>query len=145
MSMNDFMYGSRAKIGLINPSAGWIMEPEFYAMSPTGVATYTTRISLNEVNAKELLKIEERAIEAINLITEAPVDVIAVGCTSGSFINGTEYNKQLVKKLEKAAGGIPCTTTGEAVVDGLKELNTKKVAVATPYIDEINSQAKIFF
>ncbi len=44
--MKDFSYGARAKIGLIYPAQGWVMEPEFYAMSPEGVITCTTRVHI---------------------------------------------------------------------------------------------------
>lgn len=142
--MNTLIYGERAKIGLIYPSPGWVMEPEFYAMSPSGVSTYTTRISLKETNAEELTQIGDCAIDAAKLLVEAPVDVVALGCTSGSFINGAQYDQELIEKLEKVIGGVPCTTTATAVVDALRALNVKKVAVATPYIDEVNIQGKRF-
>lgn len=142
--MKDFIYGGRAKLGLVYPAPGWVMEPEFYAMSPSGVATYTTRISLNETNEDELGKLGDRAMEATKLIAEAPVDVIAFGCTSGSFINGPKYDKDLIERMEKITGGIPCTTTSTAVVAALRDLNVKKVAVATPYIDEVNLKAQAF-
>ena len=42
------------------------------------------------------------------------------------------------ERIEKASG-TPAVATAGAVVKALKTLNIKKVAVATPYIDEINS------
>lgn len=143
--MNDFMYGGRAKIGLIYPATGWVMEPEFYAMSPEGVSTYTTRVSLKDVSAEELSKIGDRAVEAAKLLAEAPMDVIALGCTSGSFVNGYEYDQNLIKRMTEITGGIPSTTTSTAVVAAFKALGAKKIAIATPYIDEVNIKAKEYF
>jgi maleate isomerase len=143
--MNDFMYGGRAKIGLIYPAAGWVMEPEFNAMSPEGVAAFTTRVSLKDVSAEELSKIGDRAVEAAKLLAEAPMDVIALGCTSGSFVNGYEYDQNLIKRMAQISGGIPSTTTSTAVVNALKTLGAKKIAIATPYIDEVNIKAKEYF
>ena len=34
--MNDMDYGERKKIGLIYPSAGWVMEQELNEMTPDG-------------------------------------------------------------------------------------------------------------
>ena len=36
--MNDMDYGERKKIGLIYPSAGWVMEQELNEMTPDGVS-----------------------------------------------------------------------------------------------------------
>lgn len=143
--MNDFMYGGRAKIGLIYPATGWVMEPEFYAMSPEGVSTYTTRVSLKDVSAEELSKIGDSAVEASKLLAEAPMDVIALGCTSGSFVNGYDYDQNLIKRMTEITGGIPSTTTSTAVVAAFKALGVKKIAIATPYIDEVNIKAKEYF
>ena len=140
--MKDFSYGARAKIGLIYPSPGWVMEPEFYAMSPEGVITCTTRISLLETNAEQLSLIGSQGVEAAKLLSQAPVDVMALGCTSGSFIGGCEYDKQLIKEMEEASNGVPCITTSGAAVAALKAFGVKKIAVATPYIQEVNERGK---
>lgn len=142
--MNDFSYGGRGKIGLIYPAPGWVMEPEFYEMSPLGVSTYTTRVSLKNVNISYLKELADKSIEAAKLLSEAPLDVIALGCTSGSFINGLGYDEELISKMKVASGGIPCTTTATAVVEALKILKITKVAVVTPYINEVNISAKHF-
>lgn len=44
--MNDTDYGERKKIGLIYPSAGWVMEQELNEMTPDGVSIHTTRVPL---------------------------------------------------------------------------------------------------
>ncbi|WP_320048056.1 aspartate/glutamate racemase family protein [uncultured Ilyobacter sp.] len=142
--MKDFLYGEIAKVGLIYPCGGWIMEPEFYEMSPMGVSTYTTRVLLDDVNENELSKLGDRTINATKLLCKAPVDIIALGCTSGSFIGGAKYDEELIKKMEKASGGVPCTTTSSAVVAALRNLNVKKVALATPYTNDVNMRAKIY-
>ncbi len=62
--MKDFSYGARAKIGLIYPAQGWVMEPEFYAMSPEGVITCTTRVPHFETNVEQVSEIGNQAIDA---------------------------------------------------------------------------------
>lgn len=142
--MKDFSYGARVKIGLIYPSPGWVMEPEFYAMSPEGVITCTTRISLLETNAEQLSLIGSQGVEAAKLLSQAPIDVMALGCTSGSFIGGRDYDKELIEKMKDATNGVPCITTSGAVVAALKAFGVKKVSVATPYIEEVNERGKKF-
>ncbi|NLY20513.1 MAG: Asp/Glu racemase [Tissierellia bacterium] len=142
--MKDISYGTRGKIGLIYPAPGWVMEPEFYEMSPEGVITCTTRIPLLETNKEQLSLLGDYAIEASKLLSQAPVDVMVLGCTSGSFIGGKEYEDKLIKKMEKATEGISCITTSGAVVEALDSMNLKKIAVATPYIQEVNSRGKMY-
>lgn len=141
--MKDFSYGGRAKIGLIYPAPGWVMEPEFNKMSPEGVITCATRISLEETNEEGLSQIGKEAVKAAELLSQAPVDIIALGCTSGSFIGGNEYDKEVIDRMEESSG-IPCITTSSSVVHALNELGVKKISVVTPYIEEVYIKGKIF-
>lgn len=142
--MQDFSYGARAKLGLIYPSPGWVMEPEFYQMSPEGVITCTTRVSNVETNVEQLSLIGDKSIEAVKMLIQAPVDVIALGCTSGSFVGGVEYDKNLTRKMEAVSKGVPCITTSSSVLEALRAYGVKRIAVATPYIDEVNEKARLF-
>lgn len=134
------LYGVDAKIGLIYIASSWIMEPEFNMMSPAGVITCTTRISLgNDVSQDSLLNLGGKACEAAALLAEAPMDVIVLGCTSGSFIGGNDYDLNLIKSMEDCSS-TRCTTTGRSVVEALNSLNLKNVAVLTPYTEDINEK-----
>lgn len=145
MTIRENIYGRRAKIGLIYIASSWVMEPEFYEMSPEGVITCTTRVALpGDVSVESEAEIGNRAIDAAKVLAELPLDVITFGCTSGSFINGAGYDKEIIERLEKASGGIPCSTTSSAFVKALRGLGAKKLAVVTPYIDEVNDRAKLF-
>jgi len=139
--MQDKLYGWRAKIGLIYPASGWVMEPEFYAMAPEGVSIHTTRVELKTVDVKGVTEIAAASIEAARLLATAPLNVIVLGCTSGSFINGSEYDKNLIRSMEEVTNGIPCTTTASAVSKALDKLKVNKLAVVTPYVEEINLRA----
>lgn len=141
--MKDFSYGGRAKIGLIYPAPGWVMEAEFNKMSPDGVITCATRISLHETNEEGLSQIGNEAIKAAKLLSQAPVDIIALGCTSGSFMGGAQYDKEVIEKMEESSG-LQCITTSSSVVDALRKLGVKKIAVATPYIEEVYMKGKAF-
>jgi len=135
------IYGTTAKIGLIYLASSWIMEPEFYLMSPPGVITCTTRISLGDtVTEESLLALGDQACRAAKLLSESPMDVIALGCTSGSFIGGSSYDMDLIKKMEQQSS-TKCTTTGRSVINALKAMNIEKIALFTPYTEDINNKA----
>lgn len=144
-NMNKDIYGWRGRIGLLYPSSSNTMEPEFYAMSPKGVITCTTRIHLEEVSVDALQKMDLEIENGAKLLSESYVDSLVFGCTAGSFLSGEEYNQSIIRRMQSATGGIKSTTTATALVEAIKELGIKKIAVAAPYIDEVNLRAKKYF
>lgn len=130
--MNDMDYGERKKIGLIYPSAGWVMEQELNEMTPDGVSIHTTRVPLGNTDVEGLNRLLLKTEEAAELLSDIPVDVILLGCTSASFINGLVYERNMIADMVKRTG-IPFTTTSTSVIRALNAMGVKKVAVATPY------------
>lgn len=146
--MESLPYGWRAKVGLIYIASAYSMEVEFYNMAPKGVTTHTTRVALsddpNHFSVDDLTNLEADVLKATKLLAQAPLDVIAFGCTSGSFVNGAEYDRQLINNMESISN-IPCTTTATAVMEAAKALQVTDIAIATPYTEEINKLAHHFF
>ncbi len=137
------MYGWRLRIGLIVPSSNTTMEPEFYQNLPTGVSLHTVRIPIVNAVPEELSKMPEDLGGRAEILKTADVDVIVFGCTSGSFLMGKGYDRDLEKRIEEVAG-VPAVTTSHAVVEALKTKGLKKLAIATPYLDEINEKEATF-
>lgn len=144
----DLPYGFRARIGLIYIASAYSMEVEFYHMAPKGVTTHTTRIALSDHPAQfsvdDLSCLEGDVMQATKLLAQAPLDVIAFGCTSGSFVNGAGYDLRLINQMRNIAN-IPCTTAATAVIEATKALQVNKIAIATPYTNEVNALASSFF
>jgi arylmalonate decarboxylase len=63
--------------------------------------------------------------------------------TSLTFYRGYEAHQQLLEQLRKDTG-LPVSTMTEAVVDGLKSVGAKRIAVATAYADEVNERLADF-
>lgn len=137
------MYGWRGRIGLVVPSSNTTMEAEFWRYVPYGVSVHVTRVALKRVTVEELRVMAEKAEEAAELLATAGVDVIVYGCTTGSLLEGVEWEKSLVKRMESRAG-MPVITTARAVVEALRTLSAKDIVVVTPYIDELNEREKRF-
>jgi len=136
------MYGWRAKIGLLVPSVNTTMEPDFWMLAPEGVTIHSTRLKTDRMATFEALENMEKDTEVgAEQLADAEVDVIAYGCTSGSFIGGHEWNKQIMAKIQNKTG-IPSITTTEAMIRGLEEKGIKKVSVVTPYVAKTNEQLK---
>lgn len=80
--------------------------------------------------------------EAARFLSFSNADVIVLGCTSGSFIKGKEYDATIIKRIQNGSGGITATTTATAVANAIKAFGVKKVAVGAPYKDKVNAKAK---
>ncbi|MCS7097343.1 MAG: aspartate/glutamate racemase family protein [Candidatus Methanomethylicia archaeon] len=131
------------KLGLIIPSSNTTMETEFRVMLPQGFTIHTARLRLKSVTLEGLIEMESRVEEEAIKLADADVDVIGYGCTSGSLFKGLGHDKMLEEMITRVTGK-PAVATAGAVVNALRVLNIKNVAVATPYIDEINELEKKF-
>jgi maleate cis-trans isomerase len=139
---NDF--GWKSRLGLITPSKGWTVEHEWPRLLPRGVSYLVTRIPLKATTPEEMLKMGEYALEGARLLASSNVDILCYGCTIETILKGLEYDKTLTEELLEVAG-VPAKTLAGGVVDALRELKARKIAVVTPYVEEINKHEKAFF
>ena len=128
-------------------SSSEVMEPEFYALSPEGVCTLTTRINLPKVTPQGLrdMSNSKQLENCTQLLAHAKVGVILYGCTSGSFLEGPEWEKGLLKRMKTMAGGITVINTSQSSVKALEAVKAKKIVIATPYTKEINTAAVDYY
>lgn len=133
----------RARIGLLLPSGNLSTEPDFYRISPPGVTIHATRMYIMEATPEGLQRMTAEIDGAARLIGTTEADVVAYGCTTGSLWEGPGYDRELAERITRASG-IPAITTSTAVMDALRVLGIRSVAVGTPYIDELNARLKRF-
>lgn len=143
----DDIYGWRARIGLLYPFAGWVMEPEFYRMAPPGVTTLTARVTLVAATMEGLADMAqspevERCTEGL---ATAPVQVICFGGTSASFLYGPDWDMRLRARMAKASDGIPVTTTSTASVRALRAFGVHRIVFVGPYLDDVTERGRQFF
>ncbi|MBA7484743.1 Maleate isomerase [subsurface metagenome] len=135
--------GWRAEVGMLAPVAG--MYREFEEVAPEGIRFSRGILGLKEVTPEALKKMaEDMVTESIKLNIGHKMDLIALGCTSGSFIGGPGYDQGLIKKIEDACG-VQTTTTSTALLEAFKDLGIKKMAMCGPYEKGIFDAAIDFF
>ena len=71
------------------------------------------------------------------------VDAIMVIGTSLTFYRGAEAHDRLLEQL-RAATGLPVSTMSQAVVDGLRSFDARRIVVATAYADDVNDRLNGF-
>lgn len=131
-------YGWRAKIGLIVPSTNVSNEPEWQRLMPDGVSFHVGRALLTGATSQESYDIMARGTErAAQELATAEPDLIVYGCTSGSFMVD---RAGLKGRLSELAGGIPVTTTSDAVLAAFAALGVRRLGLATPYLDLVNDR-----
>lgn len=136
------MYGWRAKIGLITPMSE-NAEHAFHIYAPEGVTFSSMKINFPGPTPEGLKILTDQLEDTAATYKGYDLDLIVFGCTSGSCIEGIGFDQECIRRIERASG-VPGLTTSTAVLEAFKALNTKKVAVLTPYPEATNQAEKKF-
>ena len=129
---------SCAAIGLIVLATDQTIESEFREICALpGVGLYQSRIfNAARVNAETLKQMEAGIADATAVILPGlPLDVVAYGCTSGAMVIGDDV---VTARIHEARPGIATTTPMAAAMAAFKALGCRRVALLTPYVEEIN-------
>ncbi len=131
----------RHRIGLLVLADDMTVEPEFNQLAPDGVAVHASRMMFDasSVSPSVLATLLSQVEKAVTEIVWAQPNVICFACTAGSIVIGEDL---LINKIQKLAPNAKATTTITAVVNALRHLGVHKVAVGTPYTDDINAAEK---
>ena len=136
------MYGWRAKIGLITPMSE-NAEHAFHIYAPEGVSFASMKINFPGPTPEGLLVLTDQLEQTAAAYKGYGLDLVVFGCTSGSCIQGVGWDQECIRRIERACG-IPGLTTSTAVLEGLRALGSRKVAVLTPYPEATNRAEKKF-
>ena len=129
-------------IGLVVPYADDRVPAEGLAMYPdvTFVAKGVGVQSMTPAGYDPAMAAVRPAADAL---AARGVDAIMVIGTSLTFYKGADVHRRLIEDVRRSTG-LPVSTMSAAVVDGLRMLGARKIAVATAYDDEVNRRLKGF-
>jgi len=136
--------GHRAKIGLIVLAPDWTIEHEVIDLCRLpGVAVFSNRIPMApEVNLETLRAMGPNVAACTDLLMPGfEIDVVAYGCTSGTIAIGKEA---LFASIRSVRPNVECTTPIVAGVAGWERLGVGRIALMTPYIEEVNVAMRSF-
>lgn len=134
--------GDRPRFGLIVLSIDHATEPELAAFVPPHVACFHVDrvVTHNPCTVANLERTAEELTEAAaRLLPDSPLDGILFACTSGAVVIGTHRIAELV---HAARPGVPVITPIAAALDGMEQLGVERIAVLTPYVDEVNERIR---
>ena len=141
----SIMYGWRARLGFIYPDSGK-RDLDFTRMAPAGVSAHFTRVTfggqgtLAEIGA---MSETSRLVAAAKLLAALEPSCISWADTSGSFMFGPRGDRAQVEAIRDATG-IPASTTSTAALAAFQALGAGSIAVATPYLGEVNERLAAF-
>ena len=135
---------ARVRIGLVALAGNQISEYEFRRMlAIEGVAFYTSRVKDSiQITPDTLRGTQDYIAEAAALVLPGiPLDVIAFTCTSAAMVNGEDA---IFAKIREARPGVACTTPITGALAAMAHLKLKRIALLTPYIQEINEMMRAY-
>jgi arylmalonate decarboxylase len=130
-------------LGLIFPPADRGIPEEGIAMYGDRLKFVVTGLGLDRMTPAGYDAVIGRIPEAARILVEAGAEAIELTGTSLTFYNGEAFNQKLRQTVIEASG-LPATTMSNGVIDGLKAVGAKRVAVATAYNDEVNERLRAF-
>ena len=128
------------RVGLIVPSSNTVMEPDFHRHLGKAAVVSTTRIFLEDVTRdQELAMLENDLHRAIELIRTTAPDVVVFGCTSAGALGTSAHDEGIGERIRQGAEA-PVVTVLGAVVSKVRALDPRRIAVFTPYTDDLTNK-----
>lgn len=135
----DAGIGARARIGLVVLATDQTIEHEYrLLLNLPGVAVYESRIHNDaDIRPDTLRAMEPHIAAATRLILPGErLDVVGFGCTSATMLLGEE---KIGARIREARPGVAFTTPVTGAFAGLRAFGAARIAVLTPYSDEVNA------
>ena len=125
------------RVGLIVPSSNTVMEPDMHRELGDSCAISTSRTLLEETTREaEIRMLTEELPRSIRLIATTDPHVTVFGCTSAGSLGGVAHDQEIGENIERETGGKGVTVVA-SVLAQLQRLRVRRLAVFTPYLEEL--------
>ncbi|WP_237212639.1 arylmalonate decarboxylase [Ruegeria lacuscaerulensis] len=140
-SMFDEGRHKRAKIGFVLLATEQTIEDDMMELMPAGVGAHFTRVAIpDSITVDSLTAVgADLARAASTLLPDGSLDVISYACTSGSLVLGEDT---VFRELSKGAPKAIVTSLITSAIRALETLAVEKIAVCTPYLEDVNLKEK---
>jgi maleate isomerase len=140
------------RIGLVVPSSNTTMETEIPAMlrwreqadPDLSFTFHSSRMRMKHVTKEELKAMDIESDRCAVELSDARCDVLAYACLVAIMCQGPGYHmeseERLFKATEQNGAATPVISSAGALVEGIKALGAKKVAIITPYMKPLTNQ-----
>lgn len=141
--MFDDGQNHRAKLGFVLLATEQTIEENMFRLCPANVGLHFTRVPIpDSITVENLSRLAaDLAAAAATLLPDGSLDVITYACTSGSLVIGED---RVFAELKKGAPAAIPTSLITSVIRALKQVAARRVAIATPYLGEINREEALY-
>lgn len=133
------------RIGQIVPSSNTTMETEIPAMltarqliRPERFTFHSSRMRMKQVRKEELAAMDGESDRCAIELSDAKVDVLGYACLVAIMAMGLGYHRKSEARLTRATADndatAPVITSAGALIDGLKVMGAKRIAIVAPYM-----------
>ena len=133
------------RIGQIVPSSNTTMETEIPAMltarqlvRPERFTFHSSRMRMKTVKKEELAAMDAESDRCALELSDARVDVLGYACLVAIMSLGHGYHRASEQRLQARTadngGNAPVVTSAGALVDALKVIGAKRIALVAPYM-----------
>lgn len=137
-------YGHIGRVGYLSPGViDETLSGQFYRMAPPGVTLVRTSLELKDVTVAEVNAALERTDKAAAELGKYKPDCIVFGGSPTVAVPGHGSDKLIVEKVEKASG-CKAFSAQAAAIEALQKYGARKLALATPFPDDVNALVKTF-
>ncbi len=137
------------RIGQIVPSSNTTMETEIPAMlrareavEPERFTFHSSRMRMKTVTKEELAAMDADSDRCAAELSDARVDVLGYACLVAIMSMGPGYHRRSQERLQQVTlretgATIPVVTSAGALVDSLKVMRAKRIAIIAPYVESL--------
>ena len=130
-------------LGMIFPPANYPVPAEATLMYPKGVRFLAEGVGLERMTPEGYDKAVPKILPAAEKLKSQGAQAISIMGTSLTFYKGAKFNDDLIAAVAKQTG-LPATSMSRGIVEGLRAVNAKRVAVATAYNETVNGRLRVF-
>jgi arylmalonate decarboxylase len=130
-------------LGLIFPPAHRGPPDEGLAMYGESLRYVVTGLGIERMTPEGFDAALSRIPAAAEKLAAAGADAIELTGTSLTFYKGEDFNRQLCEQVTRASG-LRATTMSNGVIDALKAVGARRIAVATAYNETVNERLRAF-
>ncbi|HET6525692.1 Asp/Glu racemase [Sphingopyxis sp.] len=133
------------RIGQIVPSSNVTMETEIPALlraregvAPERFTFHSSRMRMKKVTKEELAAMDADSDRCALELSDAAVDVLGYACLVAIMSMGEGYHRvseaRLHRRTVENGRAAPVVTSAGALIEGLKALRAKRIALVAPYM-----------
>lgn len=130
-------------VGLIVPPSPGAVPDDGPALYPRDVRFVAAGLGLERMTLTDYDRVNDKVSHLACDLVARGADAVSLMGTSLSFYRGSDFNRRLAAII-RAATGLPASTMSCAVVNALAAVGVRRVAVATAYVDAVNSRLAAF-